>query len=163
MTLLSLSPRALHRKFIVTILALSVAITGLNATPARADSEDIAKILAGVAVLGIIGAAINDRKHDNRDHPHVDPIPEPHPYPRPLPPRVRRYDLPSQCLTTVRSNGRDRNLVGMHCLRNNYRYVNELPRRCYMELDTRYNTKRGYRAGYRPECLREHGYRLVRR
>lgn len=161
MTLLSPKPRPLHRTFIAGVLALSVAITGLNAAPARADAEDIAKILAGVAVLGIIGAAINDRKHDRRDAQreghHGQPIPQP--YPRPLPPQVRRYDLPAQCLTTVRRHGDRQELLGAHCLRHNYSHVRDLPQACYTEVYSRHDTARGYE----PRCLRRYGYRLVSR
>ena len=57
--------RNMHRKFIAVVLAASVAITGFSAAPARAD-EDVAKFIAGVVALGLIGAAINDAKDDKR-------------------------------------------------------------------------------------------------
>ncbi len=155
MTRLASSSRNLHRKFIAAVIATAMAITGFSAAPARADSDDIAKFIAGAAILGIIGAAINDSKKDRRRPPHVEPLPGP----KPLPPRVRRYDLPAQCLTSIRVRGKDRNLLGMRCLRRNYDYVRELPNRCYAEFDNRNQSRRGYRPG----CLRKHGYRLVRR
>ena len=157
MSQISHSRRSLHRKFIVTVLALSVAITGFNAAPARANGEDLAKILAGVAVLGIIGAAIHERKKDRRERPHVDPIPDRHP--RPLPPRLHRYDLPAQCLSTVRRRGHHQELLGARCLRRNYDHFRELPQACYTEVETRHDQARGYE----PRCLRQYGYRLVSR
>jgi len=51
----------LHRHFIATILAASLAVTGFTAAPARADN-DAAKIIAGVAALAIIGAAVADSR-----------------------------------------------------------------------------------------------------
>jgi len=144
----------LHRKFIAVILATAVAITGFSAAPARADSDDIAKFIAGAAILGIIGAAINDSKEDRRYRPHVTPTPRP----KPLPPRVRRYDLPAKCLTSVRTRGRDLRLMGMRCLSRNYKHVRSLPNRCYVEVNNRKNSR-----GYHPRCLRRNGYRLVRR
>ncbi|ABF65383.1 hypothetical protein TM1040_2651 [Ruegeria sp. TM1040] len=154
MTRLASSTRNLHRKFIAAVIATALVITGFSAAPARADSDDIAKFIAGAAILGIIGAAINDHKKDRHRPPHVDPTPAP----KPLPPRVRRYDLPAQCLTSIRVHGKERNLLGMHCLRRNYTHVNTLPNRCYREFDNRTQSRRGYR----PACLRQYGYRLVR-
>ncbi|MDX2482049.1 MAG: hypothetical protein QNK42_00115 [Pseudodonghicola sp.] len=54
-----------HRSFIALIsgLALTVAITGATAAPARADN-DAARIFAGLVGLAIIGAAIEDSRHD---------------------------------------------------------------------------------------------------
>ena len=155
MTQVPQTSRNAHRKFIAVILAAAVAITGFSTAPARADSDDIAKFIAGAAILGIIGAAINDRRDDRRERPHVDPKP----HPKPLPPRVRRYDLPAKCLTNIRVRGKDRRLLGMRCLNRNYDFVRKLPNRCYAELENRHKSRRGYRPG----CLRKHGYRLVRR
>ncbi|OIQ28417.1 MAG: hypothetical protein BM562_12960 [Alphaproteobacteria bacterium MedPE-SWcel] len=146
--------RHVHRKFIALILAASVAVTGFAAGPARADGEDVAKFIAGLAVLGIIGAAINDHRDDRPRPPHVDPTPRP----KPLPPRVRRYDLPSQCLTSLRVRGQSHRIVGLRCLRRTYDYSRDLPKSCYTELRNRDQ----HRRGYRPTCLRQHGYRLVR-
>jgi hypothetical protein len=55
----------LHRSFIATILAASLAITSFSAAPARADN-DAAKIIAGVAALAIIGAAVADARQNDR-------------------------------------------------------------------------------------------------
>ncbi|TDE35966.1 hypothetical protein [Antarcticimicrobium sediminis] len=54
-----------HRSFIALIsgLALTVAITGATAAPARADN-DAARIFAGLVGLAIIGAAIEDSRND---------------------------------------------------------------------------------------------------
>ncbi|EDM72713.1 hypothetical protein RAZWK3B_00795 [Roseobacter sp. AzwK-3b] len=55
----------LHRHFIATILAASLAVTSFTAAPARADN-DAAKIIAGVAALAIIGAAVADSRNNDR-------------------------------------------------------------------------------------------------
>ena len=52
----------MYRRFIATILATAVAITGLTAAPARADNDDLLKILGGVAAIAIIGAAIKEAR-----------------------------------------------------------------------------------------------------
>lgn len=145
-----------HRKFIAAILAFSVAIAGFSAAPARAD-EDVAKFLAGLAVLGIIGAAINDAKDDAKRTPprrHDVILPD---GPRPKPHHVRKYDLPGGCLTSLRVNGQNHRFLAQRCLKNNYRYTRQLPQRCHSFFDNGHQR----RQGYRPKCLRRHGYRLT--
>ncbi len=145
--------RNAHRKFIALILAASVVVTGFSAAPARADN-DVGKIIAGLAVLGLIGAAIHESKKDRDEPRHVSPPPRP----KPLPPLVRRYDLPAQCLRTVRAWGHDRSVLEARCLRHNYRHVSQLPNACAIQLKNRYQDI----DGYNPQCLRHQGYRLVR-
>lgn len=162
-----------HRKFIALILSLSLAITGISAAPARAD-EDVAKVLAGVALLGILGAAINDARHQDRYTAPVTTPPHGHGYPqhgahphhgrphhgsRPLPFRVARYDLPAQCVRYFPRYSRSHTLVGENCLRRQYRYESALPQACRV---TFWNGHK-HRSGYKPTCLQNRGYRLVRR
>lgn len=52
----------MYRTFISTVLATAVAITGLTAAPARANNEDVLKVLGGIAAIAIIGAAISEAK-----------------------------------------------------------------------------------------------------
>ena len=151
--------RNMHRKFIAVVLAASVAITGFSAAPARAD-EDVAKFIAGVVALGLIGAAINDAKDDDRKkrkvvHPHSGygydvPV-------RPKPRAVRRYDLPGHCLRNARLRGENRRVLSKRCLKRHYDYTRSLPERC----EVIYERKDNYREGFRPRCLRKHGYRLT--
>jgi len=145
----------LHRKFIAFVLATSIAITGFSAVPARAE-DDVAKILAGLAVLGIIGVAIN--KDRRRSRTVVDPAPV-HPEPRPLPPQVSRYDLPAHCLRFFPSYRDGKNLMGQKCLRKNYQHVRALPQNCRV---TFWNGHR-HKNAFKPRCLRRNGYRIVRR
>ena len=56
----------IYRKFIATILAASVAVTGLTAAPARAGNDDIAKVLLGATALVVIGSAIAQGSERNR-------------------------------------------------------------------------------------------------
>lgn len=155
----------LHRKFIAFVLATSIAITGLSAAPARAD-DDVAKIIAGLAVLGILGATINKNRHrDNVSRSTTNPVtvrpqrPRAHPKPRPLPPRVTRYDLPGKCLRNVPAFRGGRNLMGQKCLQNNYRHANSLPQQCRV---TFWNGRR-HKNAFKPRCLRRNGYRIVQR
>ncbi|MCD9147256.1 hypothetical protein [Pseudophaeobacter flagellatus] len=149
-----------HRKFIALILAASLAITGISSTPVQAGN-DVGKVVAGLAVLGILGAALHD--HNTRDRrretvtrphrPHRDPVT------RPLPPRVGRYDLPAQCVKYFPRFKNGRSLVAQNCLRRNYGRVKSLPRSCKV---TFWNGRKN-RSAYKPRCLKQHGYRLVNR
>ena len=154
----------LHRKFIAFVLATSIAITGFSTAPARAD-EDVAKIIAGLAVLGILGAAINKSRHQTTTVTRHVVTPAPvvvptYPRPRPLPPRIARYDLPGKCLRKYPAFQGGSNLVGQNCLNNNYRHnVNSLPQQCRITFwDGRH-----HKNAFKPRCLRRNGYRIVRR
>ncbi|AHD02501.1 hypothetical protein [Leisingera methylohalidivorans] len=162
-----------HRKFIALIVAASIAITGFSAAPARAD-EDVAKFIAGMALLGILGAAINDARKDDdhtvtrtynppRGHGHGDHRHNSHKryggHVKPLPPRLHRYDLPAQCVRYFPRYSRNYPLAGKGCLDRNYGYTQNLPRACKV---TFWNGNRNH-TGYKPRCLNQHGYRMVNR
>lgn len=147
-----------HRKFIALILAASLAITGFSSAPAQAGN-DVGKIVAGLAVLGILGAALHDHNTRDRRREAVTRPYRPHPAPRPLPPRVGRYDLPAQCVKHFPNYKNGRNLVARNCLKRNYGQVSNLPQTCKV---TFWNG-RNNRTAYKPRCLTKHGYRLVNR
>ncbi len=165
----------MHRKFIALIIATAVAITGLSASNARAaDARDI---LGGLAAIAIVGAAIHhysekERKERKqavtRTHRHEY---KPHNYEkrpfkktkkkhhklRPLPNRVAKYDLPQRCLQTYRGYSDARPLLGPSCLKKHYKHAGSLPGQCKVGF---WNGKKVKRA-YEPNCLRQHGYRVV--
>lgn len=148
----------MHRKFIALILATALTITGLSAAPARADG-DTARLFAGLAALALLGAAIQS----NRDkHPvtHYYSSPPKHSKPpRPALQPITRRDLPRHCLRTRPVNGGHRKLVGARCLKTNYAFNGSLPYACQLG----YSDGNRNRVGYEPLCLRERGYRFVRR
>jgi len=150
----------LHRKFIAFVLMASLAVTGFSAAPARAD-EDVAKVIAGLAALAIIGAAINKNRHENNNN-YVTQYPHKpthvHPKPRPLPPRVARYDLPSQCLRQIKGDRSNHKMLGAGCLNKRYGYANSLPSACRVKFWNGHRNK----TAYRPTCLTQRGYRIVR-
>lgn len=165
----------MHRRFIAAIAAASIVITAFGAAPARADEDDVARALAIILGLAVIGSALKDDndarpvyrtypRHPRpiyRDNPrHARPIYRGDPRPRPVPPRVNRKLLPQQCLVSIQSKRGDRaRIFGQRCLEQNYRYVNRLPRDCA----TRIKTHRGWRYGYGARCLNRRGYALARR
>lgn len=74
--------RPASRKIVAALGAAAIALGAMTATalPARADSDDMMKVIAGVAAIAIIGSALND----NDRHRHPAPIMRPEP-PRPQP------------------------------------------------------------------------------
>jgi hypothetical protein len=53
-------------KFISFIIAASIAVTGMTAAPAQASDRDLARALAAIAGVAIIGVAINEGRKDKR-------------------------------------------------------------------------------------------------
>jgi MYXO-CTERM domain-containing protein len=151
-----------HRKFIAVILATALAITGVSSTPVQAG-DNTGKIVAGLAVLGVLGAALH--RHNTRDRRRSQEVvtrphrPTPGPQPRPLPPRLGRYDLPAQCVKYFPNFRDGRSLVARGCLKRNYGSVHALPQSCKV---TFWNGNKN-RTAYKPRCLKNHGYRLVNR
>jgi len=149
----------MHRKFIALILATALAVTGLSAVPARADG-DTARLFAGLAALALLGAAIQSNRNNGLNDQQGDQSVT-HNYnysPRDTPPKYTRKDLPRKCLRKRNVNGRNRNLLGAGCLRNNYAFNATLPYACQLG----YWDGNRNRTGYEPKCLRERGYRFTR-
>ncbi len=150
----------MHRYFIAFVVTATVAITAFSAKPARASDQDLARALAGIAVLAIIGKAIHDHNKDDdrvrqKSFVNRQTLIEP----RPLPNRVSRRVLPRQCLRTVETrNGNTRRVLGARCLERNYRFSSQLPRSCARQVETR----RGWRWAYGARCLRQNGYQIAR-
>lgn len=167
----------MYRKFITIIIAASMAVTGLSAAPARADSEDVAKVIAGVTALAILGAAIAEAKdnkdrvvtrnlghlrHDNRHRGNGRKLGHRrhgHDGARPLPDRVKRKLIPDACRVQARArHGQSIRGFGRWCLVRHYGYVNSLPRNC----ESRVRSRHGHmRTIYRGRCLYRHGYRAA--
>lgn len=164
-----------HRTFIAAILSAAIALTGLTAAPARADSEDIAKWIAGAAALAIIGSAIANRDDDKRrravtrnrayerDFDYDDYYDDDHDrYHRK---HARKHKglhrnhrfLPARC--HVREHSRYGRLNGFdrRCLHRHYSHFNALPHQCAVRPGTR------SRVIYSDRCLYRHGYRVSRR
>ncbi|MGJ8626952.1 MAG: hypothetical protein ACSHXB_08335 [Sulfitobacter sp.] len=158
----------MYRRFIATIAAASIAITALGAAPARADDKDVARALAAILGIAVVGKIIHDKKKDReraatRNHPapvYQAPRVRPrHVEPRPLPRHVRNKKLlPSQCFRSYDTRRGTVRMFGNRCLQNNFRHANRLPQHCKMRV----RTHNGKRTGYQARCLRDAGYRLAR-
>ena len=154
-----------YRQFIAIVVTTAVAITGISAAPARAGQDDVAKALAALAGLAVLGVVIHNARDDDKKarRPVTDRRYGPDdrfreearvgvgswPHPR----RVDRKLLPQQCLRKVKGKDGRLHVFGQRCLKRNYRYAKKLPRKCVR----RYLTERGVRSGYEARCLSRRG------
>jgi len=133
----------------VPLLALTMALAPVGAAPARANStsnSDVAKVLAGVALLAFLAAAANSAK--------AKPAPVPARPVHPVPPGLAKRDLPAQCRERIHERGHDSIVYGKRCLQQHYRLVHHLPRACE---DTVTVFGRSFEV-YRAQCLRRYGW-----
>ncbi len=149
----------MHRKFIALVISTAIAITGASALPARAGTNDVAKVLIGIAAIAIIGNAINDARKPAPVTSRYYRRPPIAPTPRPLPRGVSRYVLPGKCQFRANTRYGRRTVLGSRCVANNYAHTRSLPGACV----TRFWSDRRDRTsvGYSKQCLRRHGYRTA--
>ncbi|MBR9842510.1 MAG: hypothetical protein GYB25_05075 [Rhodobacteraceae bacterium] len=155
------------KKLFTTLIAGSIAIAGMTATPARADSEDVAKVIVGIAALSIIAKALdNDDRgyvHRTRPYPDQDYYDRKHDKrykPRPVhkyKPQHVRKTLPANCVRRHETHRGRIVFLGRQCLKNNYRHFSNLPNACRVQSQT----YKGMRYGFQISCLRNHGYRMA--
>lgn len=167
------------RKMISTVLAATLALTSFTA-PAQADDRDVARALAAIAGIAVLGAIINDRNDRKRQtqtvtrqNTYVQPYAQPRTQvlpkrrverthrnfePRPLPRRVARKLLPGHCLRSLHTRQGKVRMFGARCLHNNFAHANRLPQDCGIRV----RTNQGPRRGYEARCLRGYGYQLAR-
>lgn len=169
-------PRALAmliRRVIGAVAATGIAaalMTAAWAVPARADSRDLAKILAGIAAIALIAKAIDDDKDKDKDRRKRDRRPAVTQHDPDLPfvpghrtlqdhraPQAEARRIPADCALEVRGGGRSRLAYGEQCL---VSYgLRRLPRHCAYDATIFGRADRLYPAA----CLREGGFRLPRR
>lgn len=180
------------RKFISILCATAVALTTISSTPAQADNnDDLARALAAVLGVAIIGKIIHDKKKNDRDDRKVTRRHQPEPVYRPHKQkqvtreehRLQPRDLPRW---VDRNHNRrkdhkqtrriDRKLLPGQCLRSfdtRRGSIVMFGRRCLennyrftnrlpQHCSQRVRTRNGKRSGYDARCLRNNGYRLTR-
>ena len=165
-----------------TTLAALCAL-GIAAQPqdaAAADGDDVARALAGLAVIAIVAKAVDDRndkkkrkaaerRHaeetsgaalfgrrddrrviDWRIRPYGDNT-------RPVRRGHKKHALPRHCLRTVETRRGDRTAYASDCLNHSYRFASRLPRSC----ETAVRTPRGFRTVYGRRCLARDGWNVA--
>lgn len=164
-------------KRLTTVLTSAAMIGILSApAPARADSEDVGKIIFGIAAAALIAKAINernDRKEVSRSQAGQLGSIERYRLNdrRILDGSIRPYNqqktrrgyknnpLPQACLRIIETNGRESLGYNSRCVSRNYEFASKLPSRC----ETILRTNRGFKSVYEARCLRREGWRVARR
>lgn len=158
----------MSKKFIAAITAATFCITAINAAPAQADGQDIAKVVVGSAFLLLLGKAIHDNNTAPAPHPAPQPAPatvHPHPHPHPQPvhpvhpvrpvtPTKHTRFLPTACLRKYDTSDGPQKYVSPNCLVKKHYLSHNLPRSC----QTKVWTNHGVQNLYSPRCLRTKGF-----
>lgn len=154
----------MSRKFIASVLAATLAVTSMSASPAAAGNDDLKKFLLGAGTLLIIGSALENGKpqiviRDNE-------VKEAHGYGyghKKYKEKKKRKSkvLPRYCLRRIETRHGSVRMFGARCLKRNYRHAEWLPRECKMRVKTWRHGERVVRRGYKPRCLRHYGYRVA--
>lgn len=136
--------------FVVLLMALSLLIATAMPSHAEKRGNDLAKIIAGALVIGLIAKTIDDNKDRNKPKPHK---PQPQPYPEP----VYQPRVPSVCAISIDSDsGNPVTMYSEKCLyREGFDY--RLPN-CARDVKIYGERDRIYSA----QCLRDAGFRLGR-
>jgi hypothetical protein len=168
MALLKTTP---FRRFANTVAIAATALalmTAASAVPARADmrGDDYARAIAALAVIGIIGAAINDNKRDDRSTAKAHDT-----RPRVYHDRDQRDDrrndrredrredrratvLPQDCAVEIRGNRHNSTVYLERCLRRSG-IDKRLPNACALDVKMRGRIV----TAYRENCLERAGFR----
>lgn len=139
-------PRGISRRLVAVVAAAATALGLLAGTaiPARADSNDMVKALAALAIVGIIAnQASKNRQRAQAQTPHYPPQPT-------ALPRV-----PSVCAIEISGNSGTATVYGERCLRDEG-FSYRLPQYCA-------RTARIYGQNdriYSDQCLRDAGFRV---
>lgn len=137
------------KPLMASALVLSLLLTSVSATPARAGGDDVAKVLGGLVVLYAIGRAIDNRTPEPRVQ-RQSTVTRGHQLGH------RNKVIPANCFREVVSRGEIRRGYGARCMQNTVRRAGALPPQCIRQVDTR----RGTRNLYSERCLRRNGWVL---
>lgn len=143
----------------ITAAVLSIALAlPLSTAPARADAEDVAKVLGGLATLYILKEALD---RDNRVTVTRQAPARQHQVHRPHRPRHttqprhnRARVIPGQCLVNHTTRRGVVTGYGARCMQRWAARPNLLPARCERDV----YTHRGWRKIYAPRCLQRQGW-----
>jgi hypothetical protein len=149
-------------KTIVISLLVAALSIATPASPARADSQEAAGLLAGIVAIGLMARAINERNAADRAEAEAEAgvLPDAvtrndawRPY-RVNPRAAQAQLLPETCLIDGH-RGLDTALYDRRCLERTAARPGDLPDYCELKI----RTDRGWRAAYGESCLMREGFR----
>ncbi len=146
-------------KFTAALMALSLAVAGTAAAPAKAGDEEIALALGGLLTLFVIGKALEDDKpksapvvveddtykHNKNGYKYWKPWPA-------------EKTVPEACIEPVRYQGAREEMALQSCLVRTVPLKN-LPRNCDEPVRTRTG---GVATAYDLSCMKNSGFKLER-
>lgn len=138
------------RQFIAALLSLSLGLTAMTTAPARAD-EDVAKILAGLAVIGILSQVL--KNDDDRGRVVTRGYNEKYNGSKSRKKRQKAKVAPRRCLQEQWTHRGNRDVYGARCMKRHAQA--KPPSNCLRRVETR----NGVRKFYAPNCLRKNGWR----
>jgi len=135
------------RPLVATVLSAVLALGVVGTVPAHAENtDDLKRILGGVAAAIILGVTIDNLRDRNR---RAAPTPD-HDEPR-----HETGIVPSHCLRTADNRHGPQTYFAASCLRRTMQDAQRLPHACAVEV-----RRHGRPAlGYDPRCLRDYGWR----
>lgn len=144
----------------ITAFAMAITVVTASAFPVRADerSDNLAKALAAIAIIGIIAnQAGKDRNDDKPRHPPYHPPYNPpyHPPYHPPKPEPAAKRIPGACAIVIENRGGDVTVYAERCIRDKG-FSYRLPSSCARDITIYGREDRIY-----PErCLRDAGFRI---
>ena len=139
---------------LIAALTFAMASTSI-AAPARADSDDVAKVIFGATALYMLSRVIKEHNGHTVHRPQV--VHRNTHTPRHVAPRQQapRNVIPAACYREIqRTNGTTARGYLKRCMENRARRAHLLPQHCLR----RDQTVRGVRNFYRGKCLRRNGW-----
>jgi hypothetical protein len=149
------------------VLAASIALTGFSTAPARANNDDVAGFVAGLAALAIIGIAINEsqsnqkekaRKKSKKKRQNAIAIRSKKANARLHAKKAHRKIVPAQCLRVLETRNGTRRGFGARCLNRFGKSTAALPQYCKSTIRSRGQVRTLYMA----RCLKNAGFRMSR-
>ena len=144
----------MRRLFCAGWMSLALALGAIAPSPALAgslDDEETQRVLTGLALFGLAAFAIHElsRDDDDDDAPKLTHYSDPD--------AVRVVVLPDHCLQRIETAAGHVRLYRDRCMHTHFHGRHTLPERCLVQIYARGHVY----DGYRPACLRDHGYRVA--
>lgn len=135
----------MRKQLIALSTGCAIALAGLS-TPAAANEDDIGALVFGALALFVLGEIIEDELDDRPSNPPLRPNIQPAP----------NNILPASCIRVHNTDHGRVRLLGQRCLNRTAPQKAALPQNCHRRVVTH----NGVRRGYKPRCLRRHGYQI---
>lgn len=142
----------MFKALMVPVLATGLAFGGSTQQAEALTAEEVAALIAGVAIIGAISSANNNSSSNTA----TQTVTATRSSNASIHSFERRRILPENCVRRFETNRGIRNLAIDRCLERSGYNTNRLPDNC----EVRVRTDRGIRDAFRQRCLENAGYRF---